>query len=148
MAPKRFNILLIDDSAEAANLFELALREVAPRATLYWVATGEEGLEALEKRGRFLDILGFDIVILDLNMPPTSGFDILQQIRERNALTTKPVIVMSSSRGIPDVDRAYRLGANSYLVKPISLEGTYEIVACIVRYWLDLVALPSDSHTE
>lgn len=146
MASKRFNILLIDDSAEAANLFELALREVAPRATLYWVATGEEGLEALEKRGRFIDILGFDIVILDLNMPPTSGFDILRQIRERN-VTTKPVIVMSSSRGIPDVDLAYRLGANSYLVKPISLEGTYDIVACIVRYWLDLVALPSDSYT-
>jgi CheY-like chemotaxis protein len=142
MSPQRFNILLIDDSPEAANLFELALKEVAPRASIYWVATTEEGLEALERRDRFKDALGFDIVILDLNIGPASGFDLLQRIRNHEGLGSQPVIVMSSSRARNDIDRAYKCGANSFIVKSITLESTYETVAALARYWLDIVALP------
>ena len=142
MTPQRFNILLIDDSAEAAQLFELALREGAPRAKLYWVATPEEGMEVLERTGRFVDVIGIDIVVLDLNLGSDDGFDVLQRIRTDDRFAAKPVVVMSSSRVNSDVERAYRCGANSYVFKPISLERTFEVVAVLAKYWLDIVTLP------
>lgn len=142
MTPQRFNILLIDDSAEAAQLFELALREGAPQAKLYWVASPEEGIEALGRTGRFVDILGIDIVVLDLNLGSSDGFDVLQRMRTDDRFAAKPVVVMSSSRVNSDVQRAYRCGANSYVVKPLSLERTFEVVAALAKYWLDIVTLP------
>lgn len=74
IVPQRFNVLLVDDSQAAAKLFELAMREVAPAASVYWVASGEEAIEALERRGRFIDVLGFDVVVMDMNMPRADGF--------------------------------------------------------------------------
>jgi two-component system, chemotaxis family, response regulator Rcp1 len=143
MTSQRFNILLIDDNPADARLFEAAMREVAPRVTLYWVATGQEGKEALERRDRFQDVLGFDIVVMDLNMAPIDGFELLKGIREVPGLASIPIIVMSSSRNPDDIERAYRCGANSYIVKSVTLEGAYDAAGCIARYWLEIVALPS-----
>lgn len=141
MTPQRFNILLVDDSEADARLFELALREVAPRVTLYWVATGDEALEAVQGGDRFKDVLGIDIVVLDLNMPKMGGFQVLEKLKASNALV--PVIVLSSSRSVNDVERAYQMGANSYLVKPMTIEGLHDLVRGISRYWLELAKLPA-----
>lgn len=141
MTPQRFNILLVDDSEADARLFELALREVAPRVTLYWVATGDEALEAVQGGDRFKDVLGIDIVVLDLNMPKMGGFQVLEKLKASNTLV--PVIVLSSSRSVNDVERAYQMGANSYLVKPMTIEGLHDLVRGISRYWLELAKLPA-----
>lgn len=141
MTPQRFNILLVDDSEADARLFELALREVAPRVTLYWVATGDEALEAVQGGDRFKDVLGIDIVVLDLNMPKMGGFQVLEKLKASNTLV--PVIVLSSSRAVNDVERAYQMGANSYLVKPMTIEGLHDLVRGISRYWLELAKLPA-----
>lgn len=144
MTPQRFNILLIDDNASDARLFDVALREVAPRVTLYWVATAEEGIEALKREDRFKDVLGFDIVVVDLNMPLSDGFELIEKIKKDPTLMLKPVLVMSSSADPEDIRRCYRLGANSYFVKPMTLEGIHTMVRCVSRYWLDLAKLPPD----
>lgn len=141
MTPQRFNILLVDDSEADAKLFELALREVAPRVTLYWVATGDEALEAVQRGDRFKDVLGVDIIVMDLNMPKMGGFQVLEKLKESNTLI--PVIVLSSSRSVNDVERAYQMGANSYLVKPMTIEGLHDLVRGISRYWLELAKLPA-----
>ena len=143
MIPRRFNILLVDDNRADAQLFETAMGEVAPRVTTYWVATAEEGKEALEKRDRFQDVLGFDILVTDLNMMPTDGFELLKTIRETPVLAAIPAVVMSSSRSPEDIERAYRCGATSYIVKSLTLEGAYDTAACFARYWLEVVALPT-----
>lgn len=142
MTAQRFNILLVDDSPSDARLFEMALREVAPRVSLYWVATGEEALEALHRSERLRGILGVDIVILDLNLPPTNGLTVLQRIKEDEKLVAQPVVVMSSSSDPDEIRRSYQLGANAYHVKPMTLEGTQELLRCIARYWLDMARLP------
>jgi CheY-like chemotaxis protein len=139
--PQRFNILLLEDSASDARLFEVALGEVAPRVSLYWVATAAEAIEALNKGGRFKDILGIDIVILDLNLPGTGGFETLELIKRDTALMTKPVVVLSSSFDPDDIRRSYQLGANTYFVKPMTLEGIQNLTRCVARYWLELAAL-------
>ena len=143
ITPQRFNILLVEDNPADAHLFQAAMKEVAPRVTIYWVATGKEGLEALERRDRFQDVLGFDIVVADLNMTPPDGFELIQRIRQAPKLAATPVVVMSSSRNPQDIDRAYLCGANSYIVKSVTLEGAYDAAACIARYWLEIAALPS-----
>ena len=143
MTPQRFNILLIDHNPADARLFEAAMREVAPRVTIYWVATVQEGKEALERSARFQDVQGFDIVVTDLNMAPLDGFELIKGIREGPGLAAIPIIIMSSSRHPNDIERAYRCGANSYIVKSVTLEGAYEAAATIAHYWLEVVALPT-----
>jgi len=142
MAPKHFNILLVDDSEADARLFQIALGEVAPRVSLYWVASGEEAIQALQGVDRFRDISGVDIVILDSNMPGNGGLDILQRIRGDEETRFRPVLVMSSSQDPRDVRRSYELGANSYFVKPMTLAGIQDVCQIISRYWLELAELP------
>ena len=70
------------------------------------------------------------------------GFDFLAQVRKNPALAMIPIVVMSSSRSPRDVMRCYQLGANSFIVKPMSLETFVSTIGTLVRYWLDIVELP------
>ena len=142
MTAQRFNILLVEDSPSDARLFEMSLREVAPRVSLYWVATGEEALDALQRTDRFRDIIGIDVVVMDLNLTITDGYSILKKIRGNEKLCAQPVIIMSSSADPDEVRRCYAAGANAYHTKPMSLDTFRELVRCLTRYWLDLTRLP------
>ncbi|HTC91189.1 MAG TPA: response regulator [Bryobacteraceae bacterium] len=137
-----FQILLIDDHPADAKLFEHALQQAATRAKLYWVAAAEEGLEYLKQEGRFQGAGRVRLVVSDLSMPGMDGFDFLAQVRKNPALAMIPIVVMSSSRSPRDVMRCYQLGANSFIVKPMSLETFVSTIGTLVRYWLDIVELP------
>jgi CheY-like chemotaxis protein len=137
-----FQILLIDDLPSDAKLFEHALQQIETRAKLYWVSTAEEGLEYLNRKGRFAGAGPVRLVVSDLSMPGIDGFELLAQVRKNPALAATPVVIMSSSRSPRDVLRCYRLGANSYITKPMSLETFVATIGTLVRYWLDIVQLP------
>jgi CheY-like chemotaxis protein len=137
-----FQILLIDDLPSDAKLFEHALQQIETRAKLYWVATAEEGLEYLKREGRFATAGRVRLVVSDLSMPGIDGFELLSEMRKDPALAATPVVIMSSSRSPRDVLRCYRLGANSYITKPMSLETFVATIGTLVRYWLDIVQLP------
>jgi chemotaxis family two-component system response regulator Rcp1 len=139
----RFQILLIDDNPADSHLFETALREVSARAILYWVATGEEALEYIAQQGRFQNAGEVDIIVLDLNLPGLSGFEVLTKLRQNAASRHKPVIVLSSSRAQSDIKQAYVMGANSYVLKAMSFETYLERVERLVKYWFDTVELPN-----
>ena len=143
-----FNILLIEDSEAEAKLFESALQQVAPRVKLYWVATAKEGLEYLRRQGRFQETGPVSIVICDLNMPGMSGFDFAGQVKRDPALMPVPLIVYSGSQAPEDIYRAYSLGVNSYLTKPMTLETMLRQVELLVRYWLDSVKLTTNWHFD
>jgi chemotaxis family two-component system response regulator Rcp1 len=137
-----FQILLIEDNAADAKLFEHALEKSGSRARIYWVASAEEGLEFLRREGRFAGVSGPQLVVTDLNMPSMDGFEFLQRARNNPALAALPIVVFSGSRAPRDVLRCYRLGANSFITKPMSLENSVAIIETLVRYWLDIVQLP------
>jgi CheY-like chemotaxis protein len=139
MPASKFNMLLIDDSEAEAKLVELALLDAAPRVRLYWVASAEEGLQYLRQEGRFVDMGPVSIVICDLNMPGASGFDFISRVKKSPALMTMPLIVYSASESPRDIHRAYSLGANSYLVKAMTLETMARQLASVVTYWLETV---------
>jgi CheY-like chemotaxis protein len=143
-----FQILLIDDHPADAKLFEHALRQTETRAKLYWVGTAEEGLEYLKQEGRFADAERVRLVVSDLSMPGLDGFEFLAQARRNAALSAIPIVIMSSSRSPRDVLRCYRLGANSFITKPMSLETFVATVGTLVRYWLDIVELPDPGMVD
>jgi CheY-like chemotaxis protein len=143
MPPSTYTILLIDDSLSDAKLFESALAEVAPRVTLYWVASAKEGLEYLRREGRFDGVGSANIVVCDLNMPGMSGFDFASQMKKDSKLMTIPLIVYSGSQAPHDIHRAYTTGANSYLVKPIAIDMMVQQVKVLVTYWFDTSKLVS-----
>ncbi len=78
------------------------------------------------------------VLILDLKMPRMSGFEVLAWLREQPGLRRLPVIVFTSSAEDPDIQRAYELGANSYLVKPVSFVSLVELMSTLGLYWLIL----------
>jgi two-component system, chemotaxis family, response regulator Rcp1 len=137
-----FQILLIDDSASDAKLFERALQQSGTRVRVYWVASAQEGLEYLRQAGRFAGAGPVRLVVSDLSMVGISGFEFLSRAREDPALSAIPIVIMSSSRSPRDILRCYELGANSYITKPMSLETFATTVGAMVRYWLDIVELP------
>lgn len=137
-----FQILLIEDHAADAKLFEHALEKGGSRARLYWVASAEEGLEFLRREGRFAGVSGPKLVVTDLNMPSMDGFEFLRQARNDPALAAIPIVVFSGSRAPRDVLSCYQLGANSFISKPMSMENSVAIIETLVRYWLDIVQLP------
>src|SRR4051812_79942 len=117
-----FQILLVDDNAADAKLFEEALRQAGTRVKLYWVATVEEAFEYLHGKGRFEGFGPVSLVVSDLSLPATDGFQFLSKLKKDPAVCAIPVVIFSSSRSPQDVQRSYQLGANSYVVKPMTLE--------------------------
>jgi CheY-like chemotaxis protein len=103
------------------------------------VGDGERALDYLEGRDDYADRTAFPLptlVLLDLKLPRRSGFEVLEALRAHPVLGKVIVVVLTSSNESVDIDRAYRLGANSYLVKPISPEAMSELVQALSLYWL------------
>ncbi len=144
MLTSEFQILLVDDSNADASIFEMALAEASTRVKLYWVASGDEALEFVHGKGRFEGILPPKIVVLDLNMPGATGFEVLKAVRADPKTRHLPVVVFSTSSAQKDVNMAYALGANAYFAKPMSLEMYISKVRVIIQHWLDLALLPSE----
>jgi CheY-like chemotaxis protein len=82
------------------------------------------------------------LVLLDLKLPRKSGLEVLAWLHAHDALRRLPVVVLTSSREAPDVRRAYDLGANSYLVKPVGFEELLQLVETLGLYWLRLNEWP------
>ncbi|UDF29293.1 UNVERIFIED_ORG: response regulator [Roseateles sp. XES5] len=84
----------------------------------------------------------FDYILLDINMPGTSGMDLLKRLRGRSRTAVTPVIMLSSSSNTVDVNRAYENGANAYAVKPSTLSGYREFAEGFTRFWVDVAVSP------
>jgi CheY-like chemotaxis protein len=133
-------ILLVDDSENDAMLMSIALERAGFVRPLRIVRSGDEAIAYLEGSGAYHDRTHFPMptaVLLDLNMPGKSGFDVLEWIRRQPILKRLPVHILSASSRKEDIERAYDLGANSYLAKPGTLDGLLEMSQCLGS-WLQL----------
>jgi chemotaxis family two-component system response regulator Rcp1 len=136
-------ILLVEDNPADVHLFRQALSEMAAPHRLIVAEDGEDASDYLFRRGAHSAASIPDLVVLDLNLPRKSGFDVLEEIRSDHRLKRTPVVVFTSSGSQPDIDLAYELGANMYLQKRQSLEGCEELVRFIVNTWIETAALPT-----
>jgi len=107
------------------------------------VLDGAEAMKFLRKQGRYVDAQRPDLVLLDLNMPRMTGLEVLQALWGEDSLRSIPVVVLTTSSAVQDVQGSYDLGASSYLVKPVGFQDFMSIVEVIETYWFHTVLLPS-----
>lgn len=137
-------ILLVDDSENDLALMRIAFKKAGFNSPLQEVHNGEEAIAYLQGDGPYSDRDKFPlltVMLLDLNMPMKNGFDVLTWVRTQPALKRLSIIVLSASMRIEDVERAYDLGANSFLVKPTDLNELVNMLR-VLRDWLQINHFP------
>ncbi len=130
-------ILLVDDNPHDVVLIRLAFRKVGIIDTIQLVKDGAEAIRYINGEGIYADRQQFPpptLVLLDLKMPGANGFEVLRWIRSQEAFENLVVVVMSGSKDDSDIERAYGLGANSYLVKPTKFEDLVKMMESLKEY--------------
>lgn len=138
MSHKLVNILLVEDNPQDA---ELILRALKKQGLGEQVQVARDGAEALEmlfapgQEGRGL-LENLKVIFLDLKLPKISGLEVLKKIKSEVRTKSIPVVVLTSSPEESDVKESYRLGANSYIVKPVEFDDFTQTMAQLGTYWL------------
>ena len=144
--PLRKTILIAEDSEEDSEILKRAFQKKGSNIPLLFVRDGQQAMDYLSGEGEYSDRTAHPLprlILLDLKMPKADGFDVLGWMQKQPQLKLLPVTVLTSSNFDKDVDRAYGLGANSYLVKPSSLDGYEEIAEKLQSYWIETNRPPS-----
>jgi CheY-like chemotaxis protein len=133
------HIVLVEDNPADAEMLETVLQQTGAPVDIVRLDDGFKAIEYLTLNNVARQ---YDLVLLDLNLPGLSGFEVLERIRAHEELKSLPVVVMSGSSDPADIERCYRDGANSYVCKSSHLEEIFFTVAQLVAYWSTVVKLP------
>jgi two-component system, response regulator len=139
MTNQTVEILMVEDNPDDEELALIALRENKLANLIDVVRDGEEALEYLFCTGRYthrnMNQLP-RLILLDIKLPKVDGLQVLERIKADPRTRAIPVVILTSSREEPDVERGYLLGANSYIVKPVDFEQFLSAVRQIGYYWM------------
>ena len=137
MANRPLRVLLAEDNNAHATLVERSLEDHGFDVEIIRVRDGDEALKYLHRQGPLVEPGESlpDLVLLDLRMPKTDGLEVLRQIKSDGKLHRLPVVVLTTSASESDVDQAYELRANSYLVKPADFEQFSTLMRDLGFYW-------------
>lgn len=138
-----FEILLVEDNPGDVLLEQEALRELTVPIRVHLAADGAEAMAFLHRQGLFDSAPHPDLILLDLNLPETSGMAVIQQIKNDPNLRQIPVVVCTSSTDRADIAQSYKLGANCFVTKPDSFDGYVGLMKAIEAFWLKFASLPS-----
>ena len=151
LLPDQGVILLVEDRDDDVLLIRRAFERAKILNPLHVASNGEEAVAYLKGEGKYSNRDEYplpDLVLLDLKMPGLNGFDVLQWIRRQPGFASLRVVVLTSSDQMRDVNEAYHLGANSYLVKPTEIEDFVALTRAISGYWLWISKAPETSRPE
>jgi len=140
-----FEILLVDDNLADIKLALYSLGAAESIRTVNVVRDGEEALDFLFCRGRYAKRVKTALprlVLLDLKLPKVTGFEVLEAIRNDADTHDLPIVILTSSNQERDVRECYRLGANSYVQKPVDFDAFRNLLQQIKQYWLDVNRTP------
>jgi CheY-like chemotaxis protein len=138
-------ILLVEDDQNQVRLIEHVFRQGRVSNPVCAVTSAEDAMSYLSGTGKYSDRDEYPfpcLLLLDLKLPGASGFDLLNWVRANPKFQRLPVVVLTNSTNNSDIDRAYSLGANSYLTKPVELDGFRAVVKAINAYWIILAEKP------
>lgn len=146
---KPAHILLVEDNRMDVELTLDAFKEAKLLNTIYVSPNGQDALDYLFGNGKYADRNTYpmpSLVLLDLKLPGVDGFEVLRQVKTAPILKRLPVVILTSSKEEGDRALSYDIGANSYLVKPVSFDGFLGVVKKIEGYWLSLNIAPPENH--
>lgn len=137
------DLLLVEDNPGDVRLVREAFKDAHLVNTLHVAADGDEALDFIYQRGEYTDAPRPNLVLLDWNLPHTSGEEVLAELKDDEDLRSIPVIVLTSSQADEDVIRSYELQANAYVTKPVDPDEFTDTVCSFEEFWLEIVRLPS-----
>jgi CheY-like chemotaxis protein len=138
-------ILLVEDSPEDFEATLRAFQKSGLKNTVLRCADGDEALDYLHRRGQYADPDRSPrpgVILLDLNLPGTDGREVLNEIKNSERLRDIPVVVLTTSADERDITACYRAGANSYIQKPVDIDGFMKAIERLNGYWFEVVILP------
>jgi CheY-like chemotaxis protein len=142
---------LVEDREDDIILIRRSFKIASLKNPLHVVRTGEEALAYLNGEGKYSMRAEYPLpilVLLDLKLPGMDGFEVLKWIRAQPGLRGLPVVVLTCSTEIRDVNRAYQLGANSFFVKELEFEQSVDVADLIRRYWVNKSLKPESSRPD
>ena len=143
--PENAVILLAEDLPDHVVLVRRALEKAGVKNPLFVVRDGEEALDYLYGENKYANRHEYpvpDLLLLDLKMPKMDGFEVLRIVRSDRRFAALRIIVLTSSEDIYDVNKAYELGANSFLVKPLEFENFTAMMRTLSLFWLQQSKAP------
>ncbi|MGD0960058.1 MAG: response regulator [Methylomonas sp.] len=145
MQNSRHPILLVEDSPEDTETMRRAFKKAGLANPIHHCIDGDDALDFLHQRGAYAEPGSAprpSVILLDLNMPGTDGREVLAEIKHDEQLQTIPVVVLTTSSDERDIEKCYQMGANSYIKKPVDLEGFMRAIQLLKDYWFEIVILP------
>jgi CheY-like chemotaxis protein len=139
MTAERVSVMLVEDNPDDVLLVRRAFARLGLVHPLTVLSDGEAAIDYLAGRGDFADRGAHPLpamILLDLKLPKVSGHELLSWLRGQEIVRRIPVVILTTSDERSDVNRAYDLGANSYLRKPVSFDALIEILTRLNVYWL------------
>lgn len=137
------DILLVEDNPADILLMKEAIAQVKIPNILHSVTDGSHAMLFLRQEGKYSSAPRPDIIFLDLNLPVKDGREVLAELKKDNDLRRIPVVVLTTSNRDQDIDSAYDLNANCYIVKPIDFDQFCDTVQSIQNFWFSTAVLPS-----
>ena len=140
-------ILLIEDNPHDLELTLVALERSQLANEVIVLRDGAEALDYLMRRGAHAERLEGNpaVMLLDLKLPKVDGLEVLKEVRDTPALRSIPVVMLTSSREEPDLERAYQLGVNAYVVKPVEFRDFVASISDVGIFWAVLNEPPPGS---
>ncbi|MEO1431803.1 MAG: response regulator [Cyanobacteria bacterium J06633_8] len=136
---------MADDDEDDCMLASEALTESHLQHELHLVKDGEELMDYLYRRGKYINPENSPppgLILLDLNMPKKDGREALREIKSNPTFKHIPIVVLTTSKAEEDIRLSYSLGANSFIIKPVTFASLVEVMTTIGKYWFDVVKLP------
>jgi len=144
-------ILIADDSEKDLSLIRMAFEKALVPNPIHMVRSGEEVLAYLKGEGPYSNRNDYplpELLLLDLKMPGMDGFEVLGWIRQQPGFGSLRVLVLTGSDQILDVNKAYQLGANSFMVKPYDFKNLVQLASSIQTFWLQQSKSPDTTRPD
>jgi CheY-like chemotaxis protein len=137
-ASRTFTVLLVEDDLNDIFIVKRAFKMAHVQNPLQVVTDGVEAIAYLKGEGKYADRKTHPwpkLIVMDIKMPRLSGFEVLESVKQSPTLRRIPIVIVSSSDNPNDINRAYELGANAYMVKPMDYRAVQHLFESITQYW-------------
>ena len=144
---KEYEIIIVEDNPEDSELMIRSLKKNNLSNNLILLEDGELALDFFFRRGKYKERKATKsnlMIFLDLKLPKVDGLEVLRQLKSNKNTKKIPVVIVTSSKQDPDINTAYELGANSYVVKPVDYEKFTETIKQLGLYWLVVNEIPEN----